>query len=95
MIALAITIIALVCFVVIAVRRSRRHDMAINVCFQTGLYHVWRCDGQRGNRMHYHCIDCGQKAWFKMNYDNPIPPPFFDQSNRFHYSSDWSEDDAN
>lgn len=95
MIALAISIVLAILAIRAAIKRQRRNDLAINICFQTGLYHVWRCDGQRGKKMHYHCIDCGQRAWFRLNYSNPQPPPFFDQSNRFHYSSDWSDDDAN
>ena len=88
----AIIIVAVVAFVAVFVRASRRNVLAVEICFQTDGFHVWRCDGQRAMRMHYHCVNCGQRAWFTLNYENPQPPPFFDQSPRFKYSNDWSND---
>lgn len=93
MIIFAACVLAVILLMRWAIKRSRRRDLAVGICFQTGTFHTWRCTGERAMRMHYQCVACGQRAWFKLNYENPTPPPFFDQSPRFTYSRDWSEDD--
>lgn len=90
---LALIIIAVVAFVAAYIKASRRNLLPIGVCFHTGGFHLWKSEGQRGMRMCYRCANCGQRAWFQLNYENPQPPPFFDQSPRFKYSDDWSNDD--
>jgi hypothetical protein len=92
MLVLALLIVSVVSFVALFVYVSRRRDLPIGVCYQTNWCHEWRCDGQKAMRMHFHCVSCGQRAWFVLNYSNPQPPPFFDQSPRFRYSNDWSQD---